>query len=116
MDHEAYENEMIDTVNRNAEEKNTRAMESPIPAKNSFMNKADANTLKRGLKRTLLAILTAALFVFSIYSFIAVATARGYLAVLLFIIAILALVGSYILLYAQGIISEMVNESKGERK
>ena len=77
------------------------------------MNKNDARVVVTGLKRTLLALLTAVVFALSVCSFIGVASAPGYFAVVLFFIAIIELVASFILLYAQGIIRV---ESKGESK
>ena len=110
MDHEAYENEMMDAINRHGE-----AVTHPVnePKWSQVVTKNDSRVVARGLKRTLLALLTAALFVISIVGFIAVASAPGYLAVLLFFASILALVSSVVLLYAQGITRI---ESKGESK
>ena len=113
MDHEAYENEMIDFVNRNAEEKslNASTLESKVTARTPLMNKMDANILKLGLKRMLIAIITAALFFFSVCGFIAVATATGYLAVFIFLTSIVAMVCAFIFLYAQGITRKTGGES-----
>ena len=109
MDHEAYENEMMDAVNRHKEEADTKS-----EAKWSMvMNKNDARVVVRGLRRTLIALLTAAMFAIAVIGFITVAKAPGYLAVLLFFASILALGCSFILLYAQGIIHV---ESQGESK
>lgn len=80
------------------------------------MNKTDVEILKRGLKRMGLALLTAALFVISVASLIKVATAPGYLAVLLFILALVELVMAITLLYAQGLSPKMRNESQGDGK
>ena len=102
MDHEAYENEMIDGVNRHAEEQSVR-FETSIP-KRAVITKEDTTALKTGLKRMLLALLTAFLFALSIFSFVATATATGYWAVILFISAIVLLGWSFVLLYAQGIV------------
>ena len=77
------------------------------------MDEKDAKTFAMGVKRTLLGLLTAALFAVSVIGFIKVATAAGYLAVVLFFGSILALVGSIVLLYAQGLASET---SKGDDK
>lgn len=106
MDHEAYEKEMIEAVNRHSEEK------SKGP-KRTVITKKDASVLKIGLKRTLLALLTAGLFALAVYDFIAVATATGYWAVALFLAAIVLLIAVFTLLYAQGIIHV---ESKGDGK
>jgi hypothetical protein len=80
------------------------------------MNKTDVKVLKRGLKRMGLALLTAALFAISVISLIKVATAPGYLAVLLFIIAILEMVMAITFLYAQGLSPKVSNESQGDCK
>jgi hypothetical protein len=109
MDHEAYENEMMAAINRHGEEA------KPInEAKwSQVVNKNDSNIVAIGLKRTLLALLTAALFVISIVGFIAVASAPGYLAVILFFASVLAMVSSFVLLYAQGI---ALSERQGDGK
>ena len=110
MDHESYENEMMDAVNRHgesADQKIIDASSSPV------VNKNDVRVVARGLRRTLIALLTAAKFALAVIGFITVAKAPGYLAVLLFFASILALGCSFILLYAQGIIHV---ESQGESK
>ena len=110
MDHEAYENEMMDAINRHGEE---AAKEETKANWSMVMNKNDARVLARGLKRTLLALLTAATLALAVIGLITVAKAPGYLAVVLFFASVLALIASFILLYAQGIIRV---ESKGESK
>ena len=80
------------------------------------MSKSDILTFKRGLKRMALAVVTAVLFAASVFCFIKAATAIGYLAILLFFIALIAMGLSLLLLYAQGIISSPNTESKGESK
>lgn len=112
MDHEAYEKQMIDTVNRNAEE-NASTHGSTATAKKSVFTNRDVRTLKQGLKRTVFALFTAVTFAFSVCCFIATATAPGYLAVALFLTAIVAMGIAFIFLYAQGI-ARM--ESQGESK
>ena len=105
MDHEAYENQMIDGVNRHAEERTPFAGNFEITpvAKKSVFTKTDLVALKQGFRRTLLALLTAILFGLSVYTFIAVATSTGYLAVAFFLLAIVLLILAFICLYAQGI-------------
>ena len=103
MDHEAYEKEMIDTVNRHAEEQGVH-FETGI-SQRAVITKKDTSTLKIGLKRMVLALFTAVLFALSIFSFIATATATGYWAVILFISAIVLLGWAFVLLYAQGIVN-----------
>ena len=110
MDHEAFENEMIDGVNRHAEE--SGRFDGNIP-KQAVITKTDTLTLKMGLNRMVLALFTAFLFGLSVFSFIATATATGYWAVILFISAIVLLVWAIIFLYAQGIADV---ESKGDSK
>ena len=80
------------------------------------MSKSDVLTFKRGLKRMALAVVTAVLFATSVFCFIKVATEVGYLAILLFFVALVAMGLSLILLYAQGIISGPNTESAGESK
>ena len=113
MDHEAYENEMMDAINRHGEE----AAEKEVKVKlNRVVTKNDARTVVRGLKRTLLALLTAALFAIAVLGFIVVAKAPGYRAVLLFFASVLELISSFILLYAQGVTLKGTEERQGERK
>ena len=108
MDHEAYENQMIDGVNRNAEEKSkhvdTCGTENTAAKVIPLFTKKDSQILSVGFKRTILALLTAAAFGISVAGFIATAMAPGYLAVALFLGSWVALGGAYVLLYAQGLI------------
>jgi len=117
MNHEAFEKEMIDAVNRNAEEKAEQfelgVSENTPTQKRPVVNKQDARILKRGLKRTMLALWTVMQFAIAMLGFITVATAPGYLAVVLFFVSVLILVIAIVLLYAQGI---TYVESKGDRK
>ncbi len=102
MDHKAYEEQMIDGVNRNAEMKRRLGkgrFEAP------GVNDGDKRTFKIGLKRTGLALVTVFLAALSVYSFIATATATGYVAVFLFFAAIVLLFWAVVFLYAQGIIN-----------
>lgn len=101
MDH--LEKEQIDNINRRREE----------VKRNQVITDNDTKTITTGLKRTVLALFTAAMFAVSVLGFIKVATAAGYIAVLLFFGSVLALLASFVLLYAQGITGA---ESKGESK
>ena len=101
MDHEAFENEMFDAVNRHAEEQSGQG-ETGVP-KVKLLTKKDTSALKNGLKRMIVALFTAFLFGLSVFAFIATATATGYWAVLLFLSAIVLLVWAFVFLYAQGI-------------
>lgn len=120
MDHEAYERQMFDTINCKAKEASKQfdaETENTVPKKRmSLITKSDKRILKKGLRRTLLAVMTAAMFAFSLCGFVSVATATGYLAVLLFILSLLALGCAFILLYAQGVTDEIPQESKGDGK
>lgn len=107
MDHDAYENHMIETINQHGEKTTTETVEKKI------MNKDDVRVVIVGLKRTLLALLTAAILAISVIGFITVAKVNGYMAVLLFFASVLGLIGSFILLCAQGITRV---ESRGESK
>ena len=111
MDHEAYENEMIEVINRHGEE---AAEKTAKPKLTPVVTKNDARVLVTGLKRTLLALLTAGTFASAVMGFIATTKAPGYLAVVLFVASILALISSFILLYAQGLGPKVARESKGE--
>ena len=114
MNHDEYERQMIDMVNHNAKEKKTGLYENT--AKKKVFTAADFRALRIGIRRTLLALVTAIVFALSIYDFIAVTTVSGYWAVLLFVCAIMLLGLSFLLLYAQGILSKTQQESKGEIK
>lgn len=103
MDHEAFENEMIDTVNRHAEEQSGQ-VKIGIP-KVKVITKKDTSALKTGLKRMVVALFTAFLFALSVFAFIVTATATGYWAVLSFFAAIVLMVWAIIFLYAQGIVN-----------
>jgi 1,4-dihydroxy-2-naphthoate octaprenyltransferase len=105
MDHEAYENEMMDAVNRHKEEVNKMTQVK--------WNKNDTRVVVRGIKRTLIALLNAAAFAISVLCFITTATVTGYWAVLMFFVGLLTLAAAFMLLYAQGIIRV---ESQGEGK
>ena len=94
MNHEVYEKQMIDAVNRNAEEKKV---------KQSVVTKTDKRTFKRGLMRSLFALITAAVFALGVFCFIATAKAPGYIAVVLFIAGVMTSFCGIIFMYAQGI-------------
>ena len=79
------------------------------------MSKTDFSILKRGCKRTLFAVLTAALLGLSVWGFIATATAKGYVAVLSFLVSVFALGMALMCLYIQGIVRGKYVESKGEK-
>lgn len=80
------------------------------------MSKTDANILKRGCKRMLLSLLTAAFFALAVYCFYLTAISYGYWAVLSFIAALVWWGLAFILLYVQGLISGKYKESEGEGK
>ena len=105
MDHEAYERNMFDSINQHA-------AEAKEPTTFSA-KKALGRIVVRGLKRTVLALLTVGMFALAVISLITVAKAPGYMAVLLFFLAILELLCTYILLYAQGIVNNRMLGSKG---
>ena len=109
MDHEAYESEMMDAVNRRKGDANKQAEIKW----SQVVNKNDARVVARGLKRTALALLNAATFAIAVIGFITVAKVTGYWAVLMFFVSLILLAASLILLYAQGIIRV---ESQGESK
>ena len=103
MDHNAYEKQMIDHVNRNAEEKNHK---EPV------ITKADKYALTRGLKHILHSLITVVMFAASVSGFIVTAIVPGYLAVAAFIASIAAAVATFILVYAQGL-TGTVNRGEG---
>ena len=93
-----YEQEMIDAVNRHAEEQSQHAFTQVTPSK----TKANAKAMGRGFARMLLAVLTAILFAIAVYGFIVVASVTGYWAVLLFHVSCMNLFWAFVLLHAQG--------------
>ena len=110
MDHEAYENEMIEAVNQHGD----AAPDQVITSKqNRVINKKDVRAVGRGIRRTILALLTAATLAASALGFYTVSIMCGYMAVLLFFASVLGMVVTVVLLYAQGIIR---TESNGESK
>jgi hypothetical protein len=101
MDHKAYEDQMIDKVNRHAEEKSQQTLEN-APQEKVF-TKDDARTMGRGIKRMAIAMVTAALFALSVNSFLMVSTKVGWWAVVAFLAGIVLLLLAVFLLYVQGI-------------
>ena len=67
------------------------------------MFKTDLKFLRRGFKRMVLALLTAAAFALAVYGFIVVAGSTGYLAVLQLIVSITMLLLALSLMYVLGI-------------
>jgi hypothetical protein len=61
-----------------------------------------------------IALFTTALFVLAVAGLILVATAPGYLAVLLFLLAVVQLAAAFIFLYAQGLPPQVHEESQGD--
>ena len=120
MEFDAYEEQMINVVNRNAEEK-SKCSESGTPdsaakPKQKLFTKTDSAALKLGLKRMMVALFTAILFAISILGLIITAIAQGYLAVLLFLASIVVLGCAFIFLYAQGLTNKTHTERQGDDK
>lgn len=67
------------------------------------MNKNDMSILKRGLRRTVLALVTEIVFALTVFDLVLTARAPGYLAVILFLASILLAGATVVLLYAQGL-------------
>lgn len=78
------------------------------------MSKTNAKILKRGLRHMGIALFTTALFVLAVASLILTATAPGYLAVILFLLAVVQLAAAFIFLYAQGLPPQVHEESQGD--
>jgi uncharacterized membrane protein len=116
MDHKAFEKEMTDAVNRNADEKRhgTGTAESTASVNQKLFTKTDSTILKRGLKRVGVSLLTTAMFAVSVLGLIVTAITPGYLAVFLFLVSIVAMLAAFILLYAQGINRRIHAESQGD--
>lgn len=111
MDHDVYENHMIETINQHGEK---TAKEKFAENCSQVMNEIDTKVVVTGLKRTLLAFATLATLAASVFGFITVAKAQGYMAVVFFFASIIALLVSYTLLYAQGIVPKVTQKSGGE--
>ena len=108
MDHDAFEKEMFESVNRHSGEWKLLTFdgefeEAPKSHKLKVFTKKDVSTLVTGLKVLVVALFTASLFGLAVFAFIATATATGYWAVVLFIAAIVLLLWAFIFLYAQGV-------------
>lgn len=102
MVHDVYEEEMIDLVNRHAEEKSQQTiLESAT--KEKVFTKDDARIMGTGIKRMILALITAALFALMVNSFLMVGVKVGWWAVVAFLAGIILLLLAVGLLYAQGI-------------
>ena len=101
MDHEAFEKEMIDSINRNAE------------SKTKLVTKADKAMLKAGFGCVLVSLFTAGLAFLAVWCLIQMVKAPGYMAVLLFLASIFVGIVSLSLLYALGI---AVTKATGEVK
>ena len=80
------------------------------------MNKKDLAILKVGLKRVGLALVTEIVFALMVFDLVATAVAPGYLAVLLFLAAILLAGATIVLLYAQGLTFVAHMERSGDDK
>lgn len=111
MNHEAWENDMIDTFGQRNQESTQKTQEKK---RVRIMSKEDSAALVVGLKRTLLALITIVLFAASILGFIAVAYMHGYAAVGTFFGSILTSLATFTFLFAQGI-TPTRKESAGEK-
>ena len=111
MDHDAYEDQMFDVVNRNAEER-ADAHAEVTPTKEKAFDKRDAQTLWRGIKCLILALITAALYALSVNSILLVSTKVGWWAVVAFLAGIILLIFATTLLYALGLVIGRKGETK----
>ena len=105
-----YEQEMIETVNRHAEEQSRYTCTQDTPSK----AKANAKNLGRGFVRMMFAVLTAVMFAISVYGFIVVASVTGYWAVLMFTVSVANLFWAFVLLYTQGRTRKTNAEGQGD--
>lgn len=111
MNHEAWENDMIDTFDQRNQESTQNSQEKK---RVRILSKEDSAALVIGLKRTLLALITIALFAASVAAFIGVAYMGGYAAVGMFFAAILTSIATFTMLFAQGV-APTSKESAGEK-
>lgn len=110
MNHEAWENDMIDTFGQRNQEPTQNSQKKRV----RILSKEDSAALVTGLKRTLLALITIALFAASVAAFIGVAYMGGYAAVGMFFAAILTSIATFTMLFAQGV-APTSKESAGEK-
>ena len=80
------------------------------------MSKSDIRAFQIGFKRTLFALLTAVFFALGVGFLILTAIAPGYLAVLTFFVAVMAMFASAFCVYCQGLRRKPTCESQGEVK
>ena len=115
MNHEAFENEMFNSVNRHSGELDHVTFDHEIPdtVKSNPAKNETLKTIGRGLYRMIMALCTAGLFAFSVLDFILVTKETGYGAVLMFFAGILMLFAAIGALYVQGIVGK---ESQGDGK
>lgn len=110
--HDAYEEEMIAMVNRNAKEAEERVKAS-TPTQENVNPKLQVKTFGSGIKLMLLALITAALFALTVNSFLMVCTKVGWWAVLAFTAGIVLLFFAITFLYAMGLV---ITRKSGETK
>ena len=80
------------------------------------MNKSNVKTLKIGLRRVVVALITMLTFTVAAAGFVAVAFLKSYLAVLVFNVSLVVLFIAFAMLYGQGLSPKTYTESKGEKK
>ena len=80
------------------------------------MSKSDIRAFQIGFKRTMFGLLTAAFFTLGVYLLILTASVPGYVAVLTFFAAAVALFASAFCTYCQGLRRKPTCESQGEVK
>ena len=115
MNHEAYENEMINGVNRHAGEWNyiTFDNETTDTVESVPVKRTGVKTLGRGLCRMIMGLITAGIFGISICDFILVSRETGYRAVAMFFAGVVMLLSAIAAVYGQGIVGK---ESQGDDK
>ena len=111
MDHDVYEEQMIDMVNRHADE-SAKAQPKVAPAQESVSAKLMAMTFWRGTKTLILALITVAIFALTANSFLMVGSKAGWWAVVAFLGGIVLLFFAAAFLYALGLVIGRKGESK----
>lgn len=110
MDHNAYEEQMIDMVNHHADE--VAKSQPKVTTQAQSSTKAMAITFWRGIKTLVLALITVAIFALTANSFLMVSAKTGWWAVVAFLGGIVLLFFAASFLYALGLVIGRKGETK----
>ena len=110
MDHDVYEEQMIDMVNRHADE--SAKAQPKVTTQEQVSGKLMAMTFWRGTKTLILALITVAIFALTANSFLMVGSKAGWWAVVAFLGGIVLLFFAAAFLYALGLVIGRKGETK----